>query len=267
MRLDGRGEPRTAVRISVRELGRQHDRRFVGRDREEALRLGDRAVHRDPRRREPAPATLREQVDVGVHERPVGLEACEQAAEPLRRVGALELDQLREDRLRPAHLVDGGQEVHPGVGLLDPDLADDLHHVPGDALLDREALRRKGRDLGKRLLSKDAGRRSAGRAGIVEQVVVALVSVGRGRRRRFAHEALPETVGNRVDCGVRRGHADRSPGVIRLMDQARTTSARIVSGSLPCRRTSSWNRRMSKADPSRRSRSRRRRWISRRPAR
>ena len=59
--------------------------------------------------------------DLGVrgHERRVGVEPGEERLEPLGRVGRLELGQLRQELLRPAHLVDDAQLVEALVVLLD----------------------------------------------------------------------------------------------------------------------------------------------------
>ncbi len=265
--LHGGGQAFPAARVAVGQLGGCDDRRLGRRDGEKSLGLGDRAVDGDARRGEPAGAPLGEQVHVGIHVRPIRLEPRHQPVEPVRRVRALELDHLGEERLGSAHLVDRGQQVRPGVRLLQPEMADHVDHVARDALLHREAVGGDRLDLRDRALPERPGGGASGWARIVEEVRIALIPVDRGRRRRLAEEPLPEAVGEGVDGSLGRGHADRSPCERARVGQASTTSARMARGSLPCRSTSSWKRRMSKAAPSRRSRSRRRRWISRRPVR
>ena len=50
--------------------------------------------------------------------------------------------------LGPVHLVDDPELVQALFVLLDPQLADDLEHVAGDALLVRQPFDRDGRSLG-----------------------------------------------------------------------------------------------------------------------
>ena len=73
----------------------------------------------------------------------VGLEPGEELVEPLRRVGRLELADLRQERLRAADLVDDLQPVDALVVLLDRLVGDDDQHVAGDPVLDGQAV---GRD-------------------------------------------------------------------------------------------------------------------------
>ena len=86
---------------------------------------------------------LDEDLDVRGHERGVGVQARDERLEPLGRVGRLELGQLRQELLRPAHLVDDAELVEALVVLLDAELGDDQEHVAGDPLLGRQAV---GRD-------------------------------------------------------------------------------------------------------------------------
>ena len=94
------------------------------------------------RRGQPGCQALAQDVGVGRHERRVGVQPADERLEPLGRVGRLELGQLRQELLRPAHLVDDAELVEALVVLLDAQLADDLEHVAGDALLGRQPVDR-----------------------------------------------------------------------------------------------------------------------------
>ena len=133
----------------------------------------------------------------------IGLEAGEELLEPLGRVGLLELADLRQERLRAVDLVDDAQPVGALLVLLDADLGDDDEHVPGDPVLDREAVRGDRLGLASRPLEELAGLRPAGRARVLEPVVVALVAVDGGGRRVELEEPFPEAVGELADGRVR----------------------------------------------------------------
>ena len=80
------------------------------------------------------------------------MEPRDERVEPLGRVGGLELGQLRQELLGPAHLVHDAQLVEPLVVLLDVELGDDLEHVPGDPVLGRQPVAVDGGRLGRRPL-------------------------------------------------------------------------------------------------------------------
>ena len=112
----------------------------VDRGGEHPLQLRDRPLGDDPRRGQPAGERLAEELAVVGHVLRVGVEAGEEQLQPLRRVGLLELAELRQERLRAAHLVDDLERVDPLVVLDDEDLADHPEHVARDPVLDRQAL-------------------------------------------------------------------------------------------------------------------------------
>ena len=75
------------------------------------------------------------------------METGDERLQPLRRVHRLELGELGQQLLGPVHLVDDPELVQALIVLLDPQLADDLEHVAGDALLVRQTFERDGRSL------------------------------------------------------------------------------------------------------------------------
>ena len=111
----------------------------------------------------------------------------------------MELADLRQERLRPADLIDDSQAMSPLLVLLDAEIGDDNEHVAGDPILDRQAGRRDRLGFGLRRLHQSPRLRSAGRTRILEAIGVALVAVdGRGRRIEL-QDPLPEPVGQGVD--------------------------------------------------------------------
>ena len=143
----------------------------VDRDREHPLDLGDRSLGHDPRRGQAGVHAVAQDLRVGRHERRIRVQAGDERLEPLGRVGRLELGQLRQQLLRPAHLVDDLELVEALVVLLDLQLGDDQQHVAGDPLLGRQA-RRSGwraassavRSISARVLARPSGPGSSSRS-------------------------------------------------------------------------------------------------------
>ena len=136
-----------AVRLG-RDLDHRGDDRLLDRHRQHPLDLGDRPLGHDARRRQPRGEAVAQDLGVRGHELGIGVESLEEGLEPLGRVGRLELGQLRQELLRPAHLVDDAQLVEALVVLLDAQLGDDDEHVAGDPLLGGQAVDRDGACLG-----------------------------------------------------------------------------------------------------------------------
>ena len=196
-----------ALAVGVgRALHAGRDDRLVDRDLEHALDLGDRPLGHDRRRRQPGAERLAQDVGVGGHERGIGVQPRDERLEPLGRVDRLELRQLGQQLLGTAHLVDDAELVQALVVLLDPQLADHLEHVAGDALLRREPVDRDGRRLGRRARHQLADLRATGRRRVLEPVGVPFVAVERGGRRIELEDALPEAVGQGVHGGTVVGH-------------------------------------------------------------
>ncbi len=145
-----------AVRLG-RDLDHRGDDRLLDRHRQHPLDLGDRPLGHDARRGQPRGEAVAQDVGVRGHELGIGVESLEEGLEPLGRVGRLELGQLRQELLRPAHLVDDAQLVEALVVLLDAQLGDDDEHVAGDPLLGGQAVDRDRPCLG-------GGRGPGGRA-------------------------------------------------------------------------------------------------------
>ena len=76
------------------DLGDGDDDRLLGRRLEQPLELGDRPLGHDPGRRQPRCDPLAEELPVGGHVTPVGVQAGHEPLEPLGRVGGLERDEL-----------------------------------------------------------------------------------------------------------------------------------------------------------------------------
>ena len=125
---------------------RRHDRR-LDRDGEHPLDLGDRPLGHDARRGQARCQSVAQDLGVGGHERRVGVEPGDERIEPLGGVRRLELGQLRQELLRPAHLVDDAELVERLVVLLDLEVGDDPEHVARDPVLGRQTV---GRDRGRR---------------------------------------------------------------------------------------------------------------------
>ena len=175
------------------------DDRRLGRRLEQSLELGDRPLGHDPGGGQAARDPFPEQLDVGGHERRVGPQTGDEPLEALGRVGGLEGGDRRQEGLRTAHLVDRPEEVDPLVVLLDLELAHDPDHVQGDPILEGlvGSVDPEGRCEGR--LDQRPGAQSAGCAGILEAIVVALVAVHRGGRRILLEDRFPEPVGELVD--------------------------------------------------------------------
>ena len=124
-RRDTAGRPgrRRRARPRARARGRRRRRPATGRDDppprsaivDEPLELVDRPLGDDPGRRPARGAGLVEDLDVRVHERPVGPQPVEPALEALGRVGLLERRDLGQQRLGAVDLVDRADLVHPEV--------------------------------------------------------------------------------------------------------------------------------------------------------
>ena len=185
------------------DLGHRRDDRLLDRDREQALQLLDGPLGDDPRGRQARFDALLEDADVRRHVGRVGLEAGDEHLEPLGRVGLLELADLRQDSLGAVDLVDDAQPVGALVVLLDADVGDHDQHVAGDPVLDRQAVGGDRLRLAPGADEELAGLRPAGRARVLEPVVVALVAVDRRGRRIELEELLPEAVGELADGRVR----------------------------------------------------------------
>ncbi len=170
-----------------------------GGDGEEPLRLGDHAIRHEPGGGAPVGTPLLHDrdgvVDVPRERRIPG----QQLLQPLRRVRPLELHELGEQRLRPIHLVDAGDDVHPQVVGADAELAHDPQHVVGDPLLRGEGVDRDRRELRERRLAVGAGPRPARGGDVRQAIVVAVVAVDRRGEGRLLEDHLPEAVGERVD--------------------------------------------------------------------
>ena len=90
------------------------------------------------------------------------------------------------------------------VVLLDLQLGDDLEHVAGDPVLDRQAVGRDRGRLGRGALHQRSRRAPGPRGRVLEAVGVAVVAVERRGRRVELEDRLPEAVGELVDgrrCG------------------------------------------------------------------
>ena len=264
---DDLGDPPPACPVAGGQAGAGHDRRRLDGQLQQPLELGDRALGHDAGRRHAAAPGLVQELDVGVDERAERGQARQQRLEAGWRVGGLELDLLPHDRLRPVDLVDQADEVHAQGIRLVAELAHDPQHVVGDPLLDRELVGRDRGQLGERGVPQRAAGGASGGRRVVEAVVPALVAVDGRQERVLGEVRVPEPVDEGGESSVGRGH--RSSGRVLGRGgaclQARTASRRMDRGSFPWRRTSSWKQRRSNASPSRAVRSRRRRWISRRP--
>ena len=189
-----------ALAILLRgDLCHRRNDRLRDRDREQPIELLDRPLGDDPRGGEAGGKALAQDVGVGGHVGRVGPQPRDEFLQALRRVGRLELADLRQERLRSTDLVDDSQAMSPLIVLLDAEIGDDDQHVAGDPILDRQAGRRDRLGLRLRCLHQPPGLRSAGRARILETIGVALVAVdGRGRRIEL-QDPLPEPVGQGVD--------------------------------------------------------------------
>jgi len=212
----------------IRDLDhRRHDRRF-DRHAEHSLDLGDGPLGDDTRRGQPRRDAVPQDLGVGRHERGVGLEPRDEGIEPFGRVGRLELGELRQELLRPTHLVDDAQLVEPLVVLFELELGDDLEHVAGDPVLGGQSVDVDGGRLGRGPFHQGPRPGPAVGSRVLESVVVALVAVQRRGGGRELEYGLPEAVGQVVDgrqLVLGNGHARVSCG-------ARTPSRAVVS----CRR-------------------------------
>ena len=146
---------------------RRHDG-LVDRRRQHPLQLGDRPLGDDPGRGEAAGHRLAQQLAVVGHVLRVGAQAGKEQLEALRRVRGLELAQLRQQGLGPAHLVDDLERVDPLVVLDHEDLADHPQDVARDPVLDAEAIvrdrARLRRACPRRVAGRPRGRPGSGRA-------------------------------------------------------------------------------------------------------
>ena len=156
-----RRHARPARVVAVGQARPGHDRRLVGGSREQTLGLRDRPLGHDPGGGHAGRPGLREQVEMGVDERPERGEPRQQLLQPVRRVRRLELDAAGQERLRPVDLVDEAHQVHPQVVGLIPELRDDAQHVVGDPLLHRQAVDRDRCQLRERRVAERPGRRAA----------------------------------------------------------------------------------------------------------
>ncbi len=104
------------------DLGHRRNDRLRDRDREEPIELLDGSLGDDPRGGEAGGEALAQDVGVGCHVGRVGPQPRDEFLQALRRVGRLELADLRQERLRSTDLVDDSQPVRPLIVLLDAEI-------------------------------------------------------------------------------------------------------------------------------------------------
>ena len=160
-----------ALAVLVRgDLRQGGDDRLLDRRVHEPLELVDRPLGDDPGRRPARGAGLVEDLDVRVHERPIGPQPVEPALEPLGRVGVLERGDLWQQRLGAVDLVDRADLVDPQRLLALGEIGEEHEHAAGHPILDRQ------RVLGDRL------RRVGCRAEIASIPAMRPAADGSGRR-------------------------------------------------------------------------------------
>jgi Mg2+-importing ATPase len=189
------------------------DRRRLDGDRQETVELVDGPLGDDPRRGPARRPPFVEHPDRRVDGRAVRPQPRQEGIEPRRRVGGLELGDLRDLELDALHVVHGTELVEAPVVTLDGDVGHDPEHVRRDPLLDREAIRGHLGDLASDALREGPHRRAALRSGVLEESVVPLVAVDRGGGRLEREEVLPEADGDLVDAGGGFGHGAQDPHV------------------------------------------------------
>ncbi len=189
-----------AVRLG-RDLDHRRDDRRLDRDREHPLDLGDRPLGDDARARSgPIARPSRRMLDVGGHERRVGVQPGDERLEPLGRVGRLELGQLRAGAAagRPS-----GRRPGAGGGAGRPPRSASSAMTWSMSRVIRSSVGRPSvgdrRGLGGGPLHQRRGAAPGPRARVLEPVGVALVAVERGGRRVQLEDRLPEAVGEVVD--------------------------------------------------------------------
>jgi len=183
----------------------RHDRRRLGRSGEEALQLvdrpfGDHAGGGEAHR--PSPV---QEVDHGLRHGRVRSQAGEQPLQALRRIRLLELDELGQERL-VALLLDGPDEIHPGLVVRDLRGRSEVQEVARDPLLPVQRGTRDRVGCGECLVGQGSPGRPTYWSRIVEAVVVALVAIDRGERRVELERAFPGARREGGEVG-RCGHA------------------------------------------------------------